>query len=89
MLYDFIGTISKTISTSPGVPQDRVDFLRKTLKKICEDKTSQQAIVQKAGMAKWYGFTTGEELQKSMVQPALAPEIKKIYEGAMAKYLVQ
>ncbi len=86
---DFVGTISKNIATGPGVPQDRVDFLRSVLKKICEDPITQQEIVKKAGMSGWYGLVPGEEVQKRMGQKDLGPQIASLLQGLQQKYLVR
>lgn len=86
-MMQVLAPISKALSTSPGVPQERVNYLRNALKKICEDKNTQQAVVEKGGFAGWYGFVSGEEVQRQMAQPQLGQEVKRILENLMEKYM--
>ena len=47
----------------------------------------QSEKVEKGGFAGWYGFVSGEEVQRQMAQPQLGQEVKRILENLMGKYM--
>ena len=89
LLIDTVASASKAMVTTPGVPQDRVDFLRKTLRKICEDKGVQKDIMEKTGLGGWYGFVPGEEMQREMADPNIGPKDKGLLQDILDRYLVR
>ncbi|MFB3885851.1 MAG: Bug family tripartite tricarboxylate transporter substrate binding protein [Thermodesulfobacteriota bacterium] len=64
--YNIVLTNSKSIVFPPGVPEDRVTYLRKIFKKLGDVKEVQTDMTRYAGV--WYPFTPGEEAQEDVVQ---------------------
>jgi tripartite-type tricarboxylate transporter receptor subunit TctC len=63
-ILNVIGMESKCIVTSPGVPKERVDFLKKLLQKIADDKENQKKFAQALMLDKWLGYMPGDQYQK-------------------------
>ena len=63
-ILNVIGMESKCIVTSPGVPKERVDFLKKLLQKIVDDQDNQKKFSQALMLDKWLGYMPGDNYQK-------------------------
>ncbi|MDP2644655.1 MAG: tripartite tricarboxylate transporter substrate-binding protein [Desulfobacterales bacterium] len=89
LVLDAVATVNKAIVTTPGVPMDRVDFLRKTIHKITQNKSIQKVLMEKTGIAGWYGYVPGETVQKNMADPSIGPRVRKTLEAILSRYLVR
>jgi len=85
-ILDVIGMESKCIVTSPGVPKERVDFLKKLLQKIADDIDNQKKFAQVLMLDKWLGYMPGDQYQTFIADlkenQSLISQLKTI----MAKY---
>ncbi len=82
--YKTIGSNSRAIVLPPGVPEDRVAYLRNVFKKMNDTKEVQQDITRWVGI--WRPFIPGEKMQedigKLMVNQSLANQLR----GMLKKY---
>jgi tripartite-type tricarboxylate transporter receptor subunit TctC len=87
MLQDMLAPTSKGIATSPGVGQDKIDYLRKVFNKISEDKNAQKSLVEMGGFGAWYGYVRGEEFQKQVSHPQVGQDVKRLVDNLLEKYM--
>ena len=77
-----ISISGQAVVTTPGVPADRVQFLRKTFSKIGENKALQEEMEKVARY--WTPFEPGEKMQadvaKIMSNTALGEQLEKLVE---------
>lgn len=74
------------LAAPPNIDKDKLEFLRKALVKVYENKDFQAAAVKAAGM--WAGYMTGEELKK-LASDLVAgkPKFQSVYKQLEDKYL--
>ncbi|MBI2952848.1 MAG: hypothetical protein HYY30_00925 [Chloroflexi bacterium] len=80
----YIGANGTSSFVSPGVPQDRVAYLRKVFLKISEIKEFQQEIEKITGM--WRAFIPGKDLQDRMVTMKADKGLASQLDTIFAKY---
>ncbi|MBI2953643.1 MAG: hypothetical protein HYY30_04965 [Chloroflexi bacterium] len=63
--YNFINFTGSAVALPPGVPQDRIDYLRKAFSKLSDNKDLQNDLVKLVGVAR--PFVSGKDLQQEML----------------------
>lgn len=83
---EMVGPTDKILVTPPGTPQDKVDFLRKVLKKINEDPSNIDILKKRTGLDTWE-FDEGEVAQKEIIkQIKKGQEIKTYLDMLVKRY---
>jgi len=75
---EMVGPTDKVLLTSPGTPQDTVDFLRRLLKKINKDPSNIDILKKRTGLADWV-FVEGEVGQKNIIRQIEKGQELKMY----------
>lgn len=81
-----VGPTDQVLLTPPGTPQDKVDFLRKVLKKINEDPSDTDILKKRTGLAAWE-FVEGEVAQRDIIRKIeKGQELKTYFKMLIKKY---
>ncbi|MBI2953729.1 MAG: hypothetical protein HYY30_05405 [Chloroflexi bacterium] len=82
--FRFIASGGTAVALPPGVPQDRVDYLRAVFMKLNDDKDLQKDMISTND--RWAPFVAGEELQKEMIVIKSNKELAKQLDAIFDKY---
>ncbi len=81
---NFVGRSGKMVATGPGVPQDRVAYLRQIFDKIGKVKKFQKDVTNWSGA--WNDFIPGEKLQNYMIKMNANQSLATQISGILSKY---
>ena len=82
--YKTITANSRTMALPPGVPDDKVDYMRKVFKKMSETKEVQADVTRWAGV--WRPFIPGEKMQEEISTIKANKALGSQMEGILKKY---
>jgi tripartite-type tricarboxylate transporter receptor subunit TctC len=83
--YGLVDGTGKTVSTPPGVSQEKVAYLRNLFSKISEDKEVQTKIKEIAKA--WHPFIPGKEVQEEMAALKKNRDLGRQIESIVHKFL--
>lgn len=83
--FNFVGVSGKMVATTPGVPRDRVEYLRNIFKKLSKSEKIQKAIRDWAGA--WRDFVPGEKLQAYMTKMKENTSLARQVDTILEKYI--
>ncbi len=83
-VYNYTITGGQALALPPGVPEARVDYLRKAFQRLSNNKELREAIIKLTGMSP--DFVPGQELQQEMVTLASDKELGNKLNSLFKKY---
>lgn len=85
-VYNLISMSGQAVMTTPGVPAERVRFLRETFKNLSKNKTLETEMEKVAGY--WTPFETGEKMQVKIEKVLSNEKLADQVETLVNKYSV-
>lgn len=83
-VHKFVSTGGMAVALPPGVPPERVEYLRKAFQNLTKDKELQKAVEKMAGA--WRVFIPGKELQEEMAAMKRDTELAGKLDAIFKKY---
>ena len=80
----FISSNGSVVALPPGVPQERVEYLRRVFKSLGNNQDVQKAMEKLTGV--WTPFVPGEELQRDMTEIIGDKELASRLDAIFKKY---
>ncbi|MBI2955231.1 MAG: hypothetical protein HYY30_13030 [Chloroflexi bacterium] len=82
--YQYVSTGGTAIALSPGVPSDKVEYLRKIFLKFNDDRDIQKDVIGVNEI--WRPFVSGKEVQDQMIAIKSNKELANQLDAIFAKY---
>jgi tripartite-type tricarboxylate transporter receptor subunit TctC len=81
---DLISNTGQAVMAPPGVPKERIDFLRSTFQKIAKNPEVQKGVEKITGY--WSPFGDGAKMQKDIVKIMSDQELRNQLKAVVGKY---
>ncbi|MBI2954850.1 MAG: hypothetical protein HYY30_11090 [Chloroflexi bacterium] len=83
-VYQYMAYSGTGVATSPGVPEERVEYLRRVFLKLGDNKNLQNDVEKVTGV--WSPFLSGKQLQDQMIAIKANKELAGQLDSIFAKY---